>query len=314
MTLQQMKYALTIAEQGSMNKAAEQLFISQPSLTSAVRELEKEIGIQVFVRSSRGVSVTAEGADFLMYVRQVYQQYELLHQKYGGSGGAKRKFGVSTQHYSFAVKAFVEMVKNFGTLNFEFAIRETRTMDVLHDVGGFRSEVGIIYQCDYNRRIIGKMLHELELEFVPLIDCRAYVYLWKDHPLADEKSIGLEQLADYPCLVFEQGDGASGFLAEEILTDNDYPRIIRSTDRATQLNLMVGLNGYTLCSGIICEELNGNEYRAVPFREDENNRNTVMEIGYMMKKHSILSDIGEVYISEVRRYLSGCEGYKEENK
>ena len=163
MTLQQMKYALTIAEQGSMNKAAEQLFISQPSLTSAVRELEKEIGIQVFVRSSRGVSVTAEGADFLMYVRQVYQQYELLHQKYGGSGGAKRKFGVSTQHYSFAVKAFVEMVKNFGTLNFEFAIRETRTMDVLHDVGGFRSEVGIIYQCDYNRRIIGKMLHELEL-------------------------------------------------------------------------------------------------------------------------------------------------------
>ena len=170
-----MKYALTIAEQGSMNKAAEQLFISQPSLTSAVRELEKEIGIQVFVRSSRGVSVTAEGADFLMYVRQVYQQYELLHQKYGGSGGAKRKFGVSTQHYSFAVKAFVEMVKNFGTLNFEFAIRETRTMDVLHDVGGFRSEVGIIYQCDYNRRIIGKMLHELELEFVPLIDCRAYV-------------------------------------------------------------------------------------------------------------------------------------------
>ena len=143
---------------------------------------------------------------------------------------------------------------------------------------------------------------------VPLIDCRAYVYLWKDHPLADEKSIGLEQLADYPCLVFEQGDGASGFLAEEILTDNDYPRIIRSTDRATQLNLMVGLNGYTLCSGIICEELNGNEYRAVPFREDENNRNTVMEIGYVMKKHSILSDIGEVYISEVRRYLSGCEG------
>ena len=283
MTLQQMKYALTIAEHGSMNKAAEQLFISQPSLTSAVRELEKEIGIQVFVRSSRGVSVTAEGADFLMYVRQVYQQYELLHQKY-------------------------------GTLNFEFAIRETRTMDVLHDVGGFRSEVGIIYQCDYNRRIIGKMLHELELEFVPLIDCRAYVYLWKDHPLADEKSIGLEQLADYPCLVFEQGDGASGFLAEEILTDNDYPRIIRSTDRATQLNLMVGLNGYTLCSGIICEELNGNEYRAVPFREDENNRNTVMEIGYVMKKHSILSDIGEVYISEVRRYLSGCEGYKEENK
>ena len=310
MTLQQMKYVLTIAGEGSMNRAAERLFISQPSLTSSVRELEKEIGIQIFVRSSRGVSVTSEGADFLMYVRQVYQQYELLRQKYG----ARRRFGVSTQHYSFAVKAFVEMVKNFGTLNFDFAIRETRTMDVLKDVGGFRSEVGIIYQCDYNRRIIGKILHDLELEFVPLIDCRAYVYLWKNHPLANEKSIGLEQLADYPCLVFEQGDGASGFLAEEILTDNDYPRMIRSTDRATQLNLMVGLNGYTLCSGIICEELNGSEYRAVPFREDEHNRNTTMQIGYVVKKHSILSDIADVYITEVRRYLSACGELKEDKR
>ncbi len=312
MTLQQMKYVLAIAEEGSMNKAAEQLFISQPSLTSSMRELEKEIGIQVFARSSRGVTVTREGADFLMYVRQVYQQYELLTQKYGAGGSAKRRFGVSTQHYSFAVKAFVEMVKNFGTLNFEFTIRETRTMDVLRDVGGFRSEVGIIYQCDYNRKVIGKMLHDLELEFVPLIDCRAYVYLWKNHPLAGEKSIGLEQLADYPCLVFEQGEGATGFLAEEILTDNDYPRIIRSTDRATQLNLMVGLNGYTLCSGIICEELNGSEYRAVPFREDEHNRNTIMQIGYVVKKHSILSDIADVYITEVRRYLSACGELRED--
>ena len=313
MTLQQLRYVIAVADHGSMNEAAKALFISQPSLSGAVKELEKELGFELFLRTSRGIVVTPDGEEFLGYARQVTEQYRLLRNRYIEKE-SREKFSVSMQHYSFAVKAFVEMVKNFGTLNFDFAIRETRTMDVLHDVGGFRSEVGIIYQCDYNRRIIGKMLHELELEFVPLIDCRAYVYLWKDHPLANEKSIGLEQLADYPCLVFEQGDGASGFLAEEILTDNDYPRIIRSTDRATQLNLMVGLNGYTLCSGIICEELNGNEYRAVPFREDENNRNTVMEIGYVMKKHSILSDIGEVYISEVRRYLSGCEGYKEENK
>ncbi len=314
MTLQQMKYVLTIADEGSMNKAAEKLFVSQPSLTSAVRELEMESGIQIFVRGSRGVTVTAEGADFLMYVRQVCQQYDILRQKYGGSGSVKRKFGVSTQHYSFAVKAFVEMVKRFGTLNFEFAIRETRTMDVLNDVGCFRSEIGIIYQCDYNRKIIERLLREQELEFVPLIDCRAYVYLWKRHPLAGESSIGIEQLADYPCMVFEQGDGASGFLAEEILTDNDYPRMIRSSDRATQLNLMVGLNGYTLCSGIICEELNGSDFRAVPFREDEHNRNTIMEIGYIVKKHSMLSDIGDVYISEVRRYLSRCGELKEDRR
>lgn len=311
MTLQQLQQVITIAESKSMNEAAKKLFVSQPNLSSVVRELEEETGITLFIRSNRGIVMTPEGEEFIGYAKQVVEQYRLLENRYIHNE-AKKKFSVSMQHYSFAVKAFVEMVKNFGTLNFDFAIRETRTMDVLKDVGSLRSEIGIIYQCDYNRRIIGKILHDLELEFVPLIDCRAYVYLWKNHPLANENSIGLEQLADYPCLVFEQGDGASGFLAEEILTDNDYPRMIRSTDRATQLNLMVGLNGYTLCSGIICEELNGSEYRAVPFREDEHNRNTIMQIGYVVKKHSILSDIADVYITEVRRYLSACGELKED--
>ena len=312
MTLQQLKYAVAAADNGTMSEAAQSLFIAQPSLTNAIKELEAELDITIFHRTNKGIIVTNEGSEFLGYARQVLQQVGLLEEKYLSGEGHKQIFSVSTQHYSFAVSAFVDIIQQFGNKNYDFTLRETQTYEIIQDVSQFRSEVGIIYQCDYNRRIIGKMLHELELEFVPLIDCRAYVYLWKDHPLAGEKSIGLEQLADYPCLVFEQGDGASGFLAEEILTDNDYPRIIRSTDRATQLNLMVGLNGYTLCSGIICEELNGSEYRAVPFREDEHNRNTVMEIGYVVKKHSILSDIGEVYIGEVRRYLSGCEGYKEE--
>lgn len=303
MTLQQIKYALTIAEAGSMNRAAEQLFISQPSLSSSIKELERETGITIFLRTSKGVVPTNEGSDFLMYARQVYQQYDLMTQKYSAQGGIKRKFGVSSQHYSFAVKAFVETVKKYDTLNFEFAMRETRTMDVINDVGTLKSEIGILYMDSFNRKIIEKMLDDNDLDFVPLINCRAYVYLWKNHPLAKEKSISLEQLRDYPCLSFEQGEHGSGFFAEEILSDNDYPRIIRSTDRATQLNLMVGLNGYTLCSGIICEELNGSDYAAVPFREDEANRNSVMEIGYIVKNRSMLSDIAETYIDEVKKYL-----------
>lgn len=304
MTLQQIKYALTIAEVGSMNRASDALFISQPSLTSAIKELEKETGISIFLRTSKGVVTTNEGADFLMYARQVYQQYELLTQKYGERGNIKRKFGVSTQHYSFAVKAFVETVKKFDTLTFEFAIRETKTLEVISDVGNLRSEIGILYRSGYNKKVIDKMLSESDLEFRPLINCRAYVYIWKDHPLAGEKSISLEQLQDYPCLAFEQGDSSSFYLSEEILSDKEYPRIIRSTDRATQLNLMIGLNGYTLCSGIICEELNGSDYIAVPFREDESNRNSIMEIGYIVKKRSILSNIAEIYIQEVKKYLS----------
>lgn len=307
MTLQQIKYALTIADAGSMNRAAELLYISQPTLSGAVKELEMEIGIAIFLRTSKGVTATAEGAEFLSYARQVYQQYDLLTQKYSAHGSFKRKFGVSSQHYSFAVKAFVETVKKYGTLNFDFAMRETRTMDVITDVGSLKSEVGILYLDSFNRKVIEKLLADNELTFTPLINCRAYVYMWKGHPLAGESSVSLEQLRDYPCMSFEQGEQGSGFMAEEILSDRDYPRVIRSTDRATQLNLMVGLNGYTLCSGIICEELNGSEFAAVPFREDEDNRNSDMEIGYIVKSRSMLSDIAETYIDEVKKYLSAVK-------
>lgn len=307
MTLQQIKYALTIADTGSMNRAAELLYISQPTLSGAVKELEREIGIAIFLRTSKGVTATAEGAEFLSYARQVYQQYDLLTQKYSAHGSFKRKFGVSSQHYSFAVKAFVETVKKYGTLNFDFAMRETRTMDVITDVGSLKSEVGILYLDSFNRKVIEKLLADNELTFTPLINCRAYVYMWKGHPLAGESSVSLEQLRDYPCMSFEQGKQGSGFMAEEILSDRDYPRVIRSTDRATQLNLMVGLNGYTLCSGIICEELNGSEFAAVPFREDEDNRNSDMEIGYIVKSRSMLSDIAETYIDEVKKYLSAVK-------
>lgn len=307
MTLQQIKYALAIADSGSMSKAADGLFISQPSLSSSIKELEKEIGITIFLRTTKGVVPTNEGADFLSYARQVYQQYDLLTQKYSSKNGFKRKFGVSSQHYSFAVKAFVETVKKYDTLNFEFAMRETRTADVITDVGSMRSEIGILYMDNFNRKIIEKMLSDNDVEFVPLINCRAYVYMWKGHPLANEESVSLDQLRDYPCLSFEQGEHGSGFLAEEILSGNDYPRIIRSTDRATQLNFMVGLNGYTLCSGIICEELNGSDYVAIPFKEDETNRNSVMEIGYIVKNKNMLSDIAKTYVSEIEKYLANVK-------
>ena len=306
MTLQQLKYALAVAGKGSMNKAAEELYITQSTLSSAIKDLENEAGISIFLRTGKGVTVTPDGAEFLAYAGRVYEQYELLREKYTKSGGLKRKFGVSTQHYSFAVKAFVEMVKRFDTLKFDFAIRETKTLDVISDVGCMRSEIGILFKSAYNEKIIDKMLAENDLDFTPLINCRAYVYLWKDHPLANESSISLEQLKEYPCMCFEQGDGAASYFSEEILSDIEYPRIIRSLDRATQLNLMVGLNGYTLCSGIICEELNGSLYKAVPFREEGGNLNANMEIGYICKRYNRLSEIAEVYIEEVRKYLKQC--------
>ena len=286
-----------------MNQAAEKLFITQPSLTSSIKSLENEIGISIFLRTGRGVSVTSEGSDFLQYARQVYQQYDILEQRYSNKASIKRKFGVSTQHYSFAVEAFVETVKQFGTLQFEFALRETKTNEVISDVGTLKSEIGILFLSEYNNKVIKKMLKDNNLEFHKLIDCNAYVYLYKDHPLANKDSIGLDQLEDYPCLSFEQGDQGSIYLAEEILSDVEYLRTIKTNDRATMLNLMKGLNGYTLCSGIISEKLNSSDYITVPFREDDSNRNTVMTIGYILKDGSIPSRIAEVYIEQLKAYL-----------
>lgn len=303
MTLQQLHYAITIAECGSLNKAAEALYVAQPSLSSSMQELERELGIKIFHRSGRGVSLTQDGTEFLLYARQVYSQYESLLEKYGKSQNLKKKFGVSTQHYSFAVKAFVELVKSFDTSVYEFAIRETKTMDVISDVGNMKSEIGILYLSDFNRSAINKLLRANSLEFHHLINCNAYVYLWSGHPLAKEKSITFEQLKDYPCLSFEQGDSSSFYFAEEILSTNEYTRTIKACDRATMLNLMIGLNGYTLCSGIICEELNGDDYVAVPFCADSVDENSVMEIGYITKKNTSLSRIGELYIKEIKSYL-----------
>lgn len=286
-----------------MNKAAEILYISQPSLTSSMQELEKELGITVFNRSGRGVSLTQDGAEFLLYARQVYNQYELLMDKYGKAHNLKKKFGVSTQHYSFAVKAFVELVKSFDTTQYEFAIRETKTKDVILDVGTMKSEIGILYMSEFNRAAITKLLRTNNLEFHHLINCRAYVYLWSGHPLAKKESISFDELRDYPCLSFEQGDASSFYFAEEILSTNDYTRTIKANDRATMLNLMIGLNGYTLCSGIICEELNGDDFLAVPFQADSVEEDSVMEIGYITKKNTLLSNIGKQYIEEVERYL-----------
>ena len=303
MTLTQLNYLITIAETKSLNKAAEQLYVSQPSLTNAVKELEKELGITLFYRSGRGVTLTNDGTEFLLYAKQIYGQYESVLEKYGKGGSYKKKFGVSTQHYSFAVKAFVDMAKEFDMSKYEFALRETKTMEVISDVNTMKSEIGILYLSDFNRKAIEKLLKSYDLEFHHLVDCQAYVYIWKDHPLAKEASISFAQLNGYPCLSFEQGDNSSFYFAEEILSTNEYSQVIKANDRATMLNLMVGLNGYTLCSGIICEELNGNDFVAVPFRDDAQNPNSVMEIGYIVKKNTVRSKMGELYIEKLKEYL-----------
>lgn len=296
MTLQQLKYALTIADCGSMNEAAKQLFISQPSLSETMKELETEIGLDIFLRSNRGIVITPEGEEFLGYARQVTEQFGLLQSKYIDKK-VKEKFSVSTQHYTFAVKAFVETVKQIGMEQYEFAVHETTTISVIENVKNFKSEIGVLYENDFNEKVLNKMFKENGLEFVELFSCDTFVYLWSGHPLAKQDVITMEELDEYPCLSFNQGKNNSLYLAEEMKSTYEYRRLIKANDRATLLNLMIGLNAYTLCSGIICEDLNGNDYKAVPLKETEK-----MRIGYIKRKGAKVSHIGELYIEELKKY------------
>ena len=307
MTIQQLNYVITIAERGSFNKASEVLYVTQPSLTGSVRELEKELGITIFNRNGRGVTLTNDGAEFIRYARELIQQYEGVLERYGKAGKLKKKFGISTQHYSFAVKSFVSMVRELGTDEYEFSIRETKTREVIEDVSTSKSEVGVLYLSDFNRKVIEKILKSNRLEFHKMIDCSAYVYLWKGHPLAQKSSVRFEDLAPYPNMSFEQGSSESFYFAEEILSTNEFPRTIKVNDRATMLNLMIGLEGYTLCSGIIFEEFNGGDYVAVPFETDEDTVGDKMEIGYIIRKDATPSKMAQLYIKEMEKCLSELE-------
>lgn len=297
MTLTQLRYAITVAGANSMNEAARTLFISQPSLSSSIKELEDEIGVELFHRTNRGILVTPEGEEFLGYAKQVVAQYELVEAKYISKVQQKKKFSVSMQHYTFAVNAFVELVKQVGMDQYEFAIYETTTYDVIENIKNFKSEIGILYLNDFNRKILTKIFRDANLEFHELLQCSIYVYMWRGHPLANQTEVSLEELMEYPCLSFDQGNNNSFYFAEEVLSTYEYKRLIKASDRATFLNLMMSLNGYTLCSGIIDEKLNFADFCAVKLKSDE-----LMTIGYLVKKGVPISRLGQKYLEEISKY------------
>jgi len=298
MTITQLRYVIAVAGSNSMNEAARKLFISQPSLSTSIKELEEEIGIDIFVRSNRGIGLTPQGEEFIGYAKQIAEQYELMEQKYITGANQKKHFSVSAQHYAFAVDAFAEMVKQFGMDEYEFAFYETKTYDVIQDVKNFKSEIGILYVNDFNRKVLSKLFDESGLVFHPIIDCKAYVYMYKNHPLANRKEIAIEDLDEFPCLSFEQGANNSFYFAEEMMSTYQYKQLIKISDRATGLNLMVGLNGYTICSGVLCEELNGNDFVAVPLKSDER-----MTVGYIVRKNMSVSKLGCKYLEELSAFM-----------
>ncbi|MGN0154789.1 MAG: LysR family transcriptional regulator [Lachnospiraceae bacterium] len=298
MTLQQLRYVVTVAETGNITEAAKRLFISQPSLTNAIRELEKEMQITIFQRTNKGVSVSNEGDTFLSYARQVLEQISLLEEKFLNKQEQSPRFSVSCQHYSFAVNAFVDVIREFGGNQYDFTLRETQTYEIIEDVSRLKSEIGILYTSSKNEEIILKLIKQSGLKFQELFVAKPHVFISSGHPLADREILTLEELEEYPYLSFEQGEYNSFYFSEEILSTLDRNKNVKVRDRATLFNLVIGLNGYTVSSGVISRELNGENIIAKPLVVDE-----YMKIGIITQKNMPLSRYGTAYIEYLKKYI-----------
>lgn len=303
MTLQQLKYVVAVAEAGTITEAADRLYISQPSLTNAIHELEKEMHIQIFNRTNKGISLSKEGESFLGYARQVLEQAAVLEDKYKGSSGGKKQFCVSTQHYSFAVNAFVDLIKEYGQEEYDFSLRETQTYEIIEDVARMRSEIGILFLNSFNETVIRKILKANDLEFHPLFIAEPHVFISRKHPLAGRAVITNEELEPYPYLSFEQGEHNSFYFSEEIFSAFERKKNIRVRDRATLFNLLIGLNGYTVCSGVIDRNLNGEDIIAVPLAQDGSDESAAMHIGYIIHSRGVLSRLGQTYLEALQQYI-----------
>lgn len=298
MTFQQLKYVITVAETGTITEAANKLYVSQPSLTKAIHELEKEMNIVIFNRTNKGISLSREGDEFLGYARQVLDQAAILEDKYKGGHGGKKKFCVSTQHYSFAVNAFVDLIKQYGQDEYDFSLRETQTYEIIEDVARMRSEIGILFLNDFNEVVLEKILKSHDLEFHLLFIAKPHVFISRNHPLAGKEIITNEELEQYPYLSYEQGEHNSFYFSEEIFSPFERKKNIRVRDRATLFNLLIGLNGYTVCSGVIDEKLNGKDIIAVPLAQESN-----MRIGYISHRKGMISRVGNSYLEALNQYL-----------
>ncbi|MBN1617680.1 MAG: LysR family transcriptional regulator [Spirochaetales bacterium] len=297
MTLQQLKYAIGLAQYTSFNEAASRLFISQPSLSAAIAELEGELGIRIFDRTNRGIRVRPEGIEFLGYARQVVEQFDLLESRWKGELRPRPLFSVSSQHYAFAVNAFVDTIRLLNVDGYECTFRETRTAEIIEDVKNLKSEIGILYLNEFNEQVLQKLIREADLRFTPLFTATPHIFVSARHPLAQKHTVHLEDLEPWPCLSFEQGEHNSFHFSEEILSTVSHSKNIRVSDRATLFNLLIGLDGYTISTGVLTSDLNGNAIVSVPL--EINDRITV---GYITHRSFMASQAACIYIEQLGKY------------
>lgn len=298
MNITQLKYVLEIARSASMREAASRLYVSQPALSASIRELEEELGILIFERTNKGISLTKAGREFLVYAKKAVSQYKILEDRYLSKDTDKEHFSVSTQHYNFAIKAFTEVIKQLQPEKYVFSIHETKTKEVLEDVRSLKSEIGIVSYSGSTEAVISKLFREYQLEFTPLMKRETYIYVWENHKLADREEVSIEEMREYPCVSFDQEEEGTFYLTEEAMADYSFEKMIKSDDRATSMELIHELGGYSIGSGMLSQEgaiLRG--LKSVKLKEED-----PLVIGYIIRKGSVLSVYGQLYIKELLKY------------
>ena len=281
-----------------MREASTKLFVTQPALSASIRELEDELGIVIFERTNKGITLTDDGREFITYAKKAVGQYMILEDRYMSRGGGKEKFSVSAQHYNFAIRAFTALIKKTAPGRYDFSFRETKTKEVLDDVADLRSEVGIISFSGSNEGLLKKLFRDLQLEFVPLMKRDTYIYVWKDHPLAGEKMLSLDDMKGWPCVSFDQSGDGNFYITEEAMADYPFDRTIRSGDRATTMEIIAELGGFSVGSGMLAEKgsvLSG--MTAIKMKEED-----PLTIGYITRVGRALSHYGEKYVKELLRF------------
>ncbi|MCW1415119.1 LysR family transcriptional regulator [Streptococcus agalactiae] len=299
MRIQQLQYVIKIVETGSMNEAAKQLYITQPSLSNAVRNLETEMGIQIFIRNPKGITLTKDGMEFLSYARQILEQTALLEERYKGDNTSRELFSVSSQHYAFVVNAFVALFNGTDMTQYELFLRETRTWEIIDDVKNFRSEIGVLFLNSYNRDVLTKLFDDNSLIATTLFTTTPHIFVSKSNPLANRKKLSMKDLEDYPYLSYDQGLHNSFYFSEEMMSQITHPKSIVVSDRATLFNLMIGLDGYTVATGILNSKLNGDEIVAIPLDVDD-----IIDIVYIRHDKANLSKMGQKFIDYLLEEVS----------
>ena len=289
MTILQCLYVCKIAEYGSFNEAAKQLFVAQSSLSVSVKSLESELNIKIFERSGNGVYLTDAGAEFARYARQIAEQNDFILNRYAADNVRKRLY-ISTQHYDFVADIFGKLLNQTKEQNYRFSLREMKTYDVIRETENAYCDIGIIAIKGNDFSIMERYLGKRGIFFTPILKALPHVYLRKEHPLVKYPRLTPADIKDYPYVSYEQGEHNTSFFTEEIV--NTYSdKQVEISDRATLMNVLLDTDCYTVGTGIMPSMLNEKRIVSIPFESDD-----FYIIGYILRTDRNPSELAKNFI------------------